>query len=218
MGLDCLVLVAPEADPADREARRRSTHGEEILRRVEVAPTLKEAIADCIYVAGTSARTGNLIRREFGWPEQVMPRLLTTLAWGPVALVFGPEPSGLTDEEIALCNDLICIPTDDSYPALNLAQAVAICLYELRRMWAKYNENIPAAEPPAAFADQDRMFQSLRAALEQVHFLYGPTADTLMHALRRLIVRAGPTEKEVKLLMGLARQLRWFASRHDEER
>src|SRR5438067_2004970 len=147
MGLDRLVLVAPQADPADREARRLSTRGEAILDGAEVVSDLGEAIADCVRVAATSARTGNLIRGRFGPPDEVMPSLIKALASGPVALVFGPEPSGLTDQEIARCHCLIRIPTDPGYPALNLAQAVGICLYELRRTWLRLADLQPSAEP-----------------------------------------------------------------------
>ena len=126
-----------------------------------------------------------------------------------MAVLFGPEPTGLTDEEITRCHRLIHIPAEASYPALNLAQAVAICVYELRRAWLKQAELSPASAP-APFAEQEKMFASLRQALEEIHFLYGPKADSLMHALRHLIGRAQPTEMEVGVLFGLARQIHWF--------
>jgi tRNA/rRNA methyltransferase len=93
---------------------------------------------------------------------------------------------------------------------LNLAQAVAICLYELRRAWLKRSESETKADLPAPFADQERMVDQLRAALEEIHFLYGAKADSLMHALRHLIGRARPSPMEVDILFGLARQLRWY--------
>jgi tRNA/rRNA methyltransferase len=218
MGLSELVLVAPEADPADSRARRLSTHGEEILRQARRAADLGEAVADCLLVVGTSARTGGLVRRQsVAAPEEVMPAVAAVLESGPAALVFGPERTGLLNEEVPRCHHLIHIPTDPGYPSLNLAQAVTICLYELRRAWLKrtspgepscVSSRVP--EPPAPFADQERMFDRLREALAAVHFLYGPKADALMHAVRHLIGRAGPTAMEVEVLFGLARQLRWF--------
>src|SRR5581483_7741991 len=102
---------------------------------------LEEAVGDCLLVAATSARVGGLFRKQaLGYPEIVLPRLVEALAGGPAALVFGPEPSGLTNAEVSRCHYLIHIPTDSAYPALNLAQAVAICLYELRRAWAGRRE------------------------------------------------------------------------------
>src|SRR5262249_51851150 len=136
---------------------------------------------------------------------------------GPVALVFGPEPSGLSNREVTRCHHLIHIPTSDEYPSLNLAQAVAICLYELRRAWLR-REAPPAAPEIAPFADQERLFAHLRTAVEEIHFLYDERADTLMHAVRHLIGRARPSPMEVELLFGLARQLRWIARQARPER
>ncbi len=210
-----LVLVAPEANPLDPEARQRSTHGENILRASRIVATLDEAVADCVLVVGTSARTGGPFRRQSaGTLAEVVPLLVDRLNDGPTALVFGPEPSGLSNAEVARCHYVLHIPADADYPALNLGQAVAVCLYELRRTWLQRNTPATPARAIAAFADQERMFARLRTALEGVHFLYGTNADTLMHALRHLIARAGPSPMEVDLLFGLARQLRWYAANH----
>jgi tRNA/rRNA methyltransferase len=211
MGLSQLVLVAPQADPADREARRLATHGEGILEQVRVVAELGDAVADCALVAGTSARVGGPVRRQsVGVPDAIIPHLVAAGGGQPVALVFGPEPSGLTDAEVTRCHYLIHIPADPAYPALNLAQAVAVCLYELRRTWLRSEGFAQTPEPTAPFALQERMFANLRTALEEVHFVWGESADTLMHALRHLIGRAQPSAMEVNILLGLARQIRWY--------
>jgi len=221
MGLRDLVLVAPEADPADRQARQLSTHGEAILEQARLVPDLSAAVADCLLVVGTSARVGGPLRRQtVGLPEEVLPLLLDAAASGPVALVFGPERTGLLDVEVTRCHHLLHIPSDESYPALNLAQAVAICLYELRRAWLRRTESrgsAPEVSPPASFEQQERAFEHLRAALEAIHFVYGPKGDALMHAVRHLLGRAGPTAMEVDLLFGLARQMRWIADQGREQ-
>jgi len=217
-GLSKLVLVAPVANPADVEARRLSTHGEEILRSARIVAYLGEALADCVFVVGTSARTGGAYRRQsVAAPEEVLPRLVEFLASGPTALVFGTEPSGLTDEEVTRCHYLAHVPTDDAYPALNLAQAVAICTYELRRAWLHRAQLEMHVEAPAAFVEQERMFAHLQTALEEIHFLYGEKAGPLVHALRHLIGRAGPTQMEVDVLSGLARQIQWYVRKHGSD-
>ena len=217
MGLSDLVLVAPEADPADPRAELlATTHAQHILRSARVVSTFDEAVHDCLLVAATSANVGGLFRRQsVGPPEDAAARLLSVLPAGPAALVFGPEPSGLTNEEITRCHCLIHIPTDPAYAALNLAQAVAICLYSLR--WAFLTQAGTGATPerPAPFDEQEQMFAHLRSALSELHFLYGDKADALMHALRHLIGRAGPTEMEVKMLHGLARQIEWRVRQGD---
>jgi tRNA/rRNA methyltransferase len=212
MGLTELVLVAPAADPADRNARQLSTHGEAILDHCRIVADLAEAVADCVLVVGTSARLGGLFRKQsLGTPDEIMPHVIGRLSAGPVALVFGPEPTGLENIEVSRCHYLIHIPTDAAYPALNLAQSAAITLYELRRHWLRQTQPLSAPLEPAPFAAQERMFDQLRDALEGVHFLFGDKADSLMHAVRHLIGRAGPTMLEVDILFGLARQLRWIA-------
>lgn len=210
MGLSQLVLVAPEADIHDRNARQLSTHGESILDSARIVATLDEAVGDCSWVVATSARIGGMIRKHPAPPDAAMSGLVEVMNTGPVALMFGPEPSGLTDAEITRCQALISIPADPGYPALNLAQAVAICLYELRRAWLKRTQPEHPPEPLAPFEMQERMFAQLRSALEAIHFLYGSNADYLMHGVRQLIGRARPTQTEVDILFGLARQMRWY--------
>jgi tRNA/rRNA methyltransferase len=208
-----LVLVAPVADPRDLQARALATHGEDVLDRCRAVPDIGEAVADCVLVAGTSARTGGPYRRQsVATAEAVMSHLADAMAAGPVALVFGPERTGLTNEEVSRFTHLIHVPTAPECPALNLAQAVAICLYELRRTLESRRPAVPAEEV-ASFSDQERMFDALRESLVRIEYLFGPSADALMFGLRHLISRARPSPMEVRLLMGLARQIAWFADK-----
>jgi tRNA/rRNA methyltransferase len=212
-GLTDLALVAPVADPLCREARQRSTHGEAILENAQRVETLDEALVGCLACAAASARIDGICRREMvGAPDQIMPKLLELLPSGPIALVFGPEPSGLTTAEVSRCDYLINIPTAEESPALNLSHAVAICIYELRRQWLLANLQPAAEELPAPDEDRERVYQHLRKALEDVHFLWDDRADLLFHGLRQLIGRARPTPNEVRLLHGLARQMEWVVS------
>lgn len=218
MGLADLVLVAPLADPADRQARQLSAHGEVVLDSARIVPDLDAALADCVLVVGTSARTGGLFRRQtVGPPEQIAPHLVKVLHDAKAALVFGPEASGLSNAEVTHCHYLIHIPAAECYPALNLSQAVTVCLYELRRAWFATTQG-ESRTTRASVANQECAFDHLRTALEAIHFLYGEKADTLMHALRHLIGRAGPSEMEVKLLHGVARQILWYVEHQGENR
>jgi tRNA/rRNA methyltransferase len=211
-GLRDLVLVDPVADVNAPEARRMSTHGESILDAARAVATLDDALADCRVVLATSANVGGLYREHcHGRPDETLPRLASALPGGPCALVFGPEPSGLTNDEIARCHGLIHILVDPEYPALNLAQAVAICLCELRRQWLLIQGAFRPNREIADFDEQTRMFNHLSEALKAVHFLFGAKAEPLMHAVRQLITRAQPSPNEVRILHGLARQLLWMA-------
>jgi tRNA/rRNA methyltransferase len=206
-GCSKLTLVEPLADHRDPEARRLATQGEFILDDARMVSDLPCALTDCVLVAATSANVEGVVRQTGAVTLRELAPALAS-ARGPVALVFGPEPSGLTTAETNLCHYLIHIPANPAYPALNLAQAVGITLYEL-----SFASRLPSAElVSASFAEQERMFERLRAALEAIHFLYGPKSDSLMHAVRHLIGRAQPTPAEVRILHGLARQLEWVAA------
>ena len=217
-GLTDLVLVAPYASTGNIEARRMATHGLAILDAARVVPDLGDALADCVYSFATSSVTGGLHRSGVtGTAAEKMPVLLAAADAGPVALVFGPEPTGLTNGEIGRCHGLVHVPVDPAWGSLNLAQAVAICCYELRKAWSKAaNDARGRPEVPvravAAFADQERMFEHLREAMTAVGYLFGDKGDVLMHGIRHLIGRAQPTPQEVRMLHGMARQMLWTAA------
>ncbi|VTU01404.1 rna methyltransferase : tRNA/rRNA methyltransferase OS=Anabaena sp. 90 GN=ANA_C10775 PE=4 SV=1: SpoU_methylase [Gemmataceae bacterium] len=216
-GLSDLVLVAPYARVNNPEAVRLATHGLPVLEAARIVPDLGDAVADCVFTLATSALTAGVARRGMiGTPAELIPGLLDAAERGPVALVFGPEPHGLSNEEIGRCHGMLHVPVDPEFSSLNLAQAVAVCCYELRKAWsARVTEqrNSPPAGPAVApHADQERMFEHLRDGLRAVGFLFGERQDTLMHAVRQLVGRSMPTPAEVRMLHGLARQLLWIAS------
>ena len=215
-GLTDLVLVAPYTFPENPEARRLATLGEDVLDAARIVPEIGDAVADCVLTLATSALTAGTYRSGMiGTPAELMPQMAAAAELGPVALVFGPEPHGLSNEEIGRCHGMIHVPVDPDYSSLNLAQAVAICCYELRKAWSARvtaERHTPEAGPVVApHADQERMFEHLREGLTAVGFLFGERQDTLMHALRQLIGRSMPTAGEVRLLHGIARQLLWVA-------
>jgi tRNA/rRNA methyltransferase len=217
LGLRDLVLVSPVADVNDRNARQMSTHGEHILDNARAVDDLGAAVGVCAVVVGTSAPTAGLYRKQtVGTPAEVLRHLVEPLQRNAqVAVVFGSEPNGLTNDEVTRCHYLINIPTAEEYGSLNLAQAVAICLYELRNQWlAAPAPLIDEPESLATFAEQERLFEQLRQALEEIHFLYGDKAEPLMHAVRHLLGKARLTTQEVKILLGLARQIRWYVANH----
>lgn len=219
-GLRDLVLVSPRADRAEKNARQMATQGEFILNEARIVSQLDDAINDCVLVVGTSAKSGGLFRQQnVGPPRTILPHVVEAIAQDrPAALLFGPEPTGLSNEVITRCHYVIQIPAAEEYPSLNLAQAVAICIYQLF-----VDQAVPDVQPGtcqaqldprAAFASQAQMFDHLRIALEEIHFLYGDKAEPLMHAIRHLLGKARLSEMEVKVLLGLARQIRWYVANH----
>ncbi|MBX9585533.1 MAG: RNA methyltransferase [Gemmataceae bacterium] len=221
-GLADLALVAPYCSPNDLDARRLATHGLPVLDAARTVPDLGEALADCTLALATSGLTAGIAKRGMtGTPAELMPRAVeAAAAGGRVGLVFGPEPHGLANDEIGRCHGLVHIPVDPEFSSLNLAQAVTICCYELRKAWSAAENagraiQLPAQSPPAPHAEQERAYEHLREALAAVGFLFGTRADALMHAVRQLVGRAGPTSQEVRLLHGLARQLLYVAGKRD---
>jgi tRNA/rRNA methyltransferase len=223
-GITDLRLVEPIADPLAQEARQFSTQGENILEEAQRFASLKEAVADCVWVAGTSARLGGLFRRQNVMTVYEGMQLGVQRGQaGTIALVFGPENHGLTTEEVSLCHHLLTIPTAEDYGVLNLAQAVVICLYEWHlacwRAHARVSmaQNLGNCDPIASAGEQQRMFEHLEEALRAVHYVWGEKGPSVMHAIRHLLSRSQPTDVEVKLLHGLARQLLWYAEKHPKD-
>ena len=211
-----LVLVDPVASVTDYDARRLATHGVSILDSARIVSSLSEALADCVATLATGGLADGVQRQSVvGTPREKLLFLREAIASGPVALVFGPEPHGLTTTEVGLCHGMIHIPTEDEFPSLNLSQAVAICLYEWHLLTAEIE--IATTNDLANHAGLDRMFAHLKEAFEAIHYVYGTKGDPLMHAFRHVLSRAKPTNQEVRMLHGLARQLLWLASRvsHD---
>ncbi len=212
MGLRRLRLVQPhEYDESEIEGiAHRSA---DVLAATTLHATLDAALADAIYVAGTSARA-----REAGapavTPRALAPDLLARAADGPVALVFGPEDNGLTNAELDRCHALLAIPTDPAYPSLNLAQAVLLVAYELRQALAP---PAPAQRRhlarPADAAQLEGLFDALERALWGIEFFKTQQAIGILRTLRSLAHRAEPNVREVALLKAMAMETLSFLRR-----
>ncbi len=206
MGLARLVLVAPEQFPAD-EAFRRAAGADDLLAAAGVVATLAEAVADCRYVLGCTARSRRVQLEEFE-PRQAAEQAVAMAAEGEVALVFGRERTGLTNEELQLCHAAVHIPANPEYSSLNLAAAVQVLAYELRLALrepgpAAAPENRHPDEAPASHAQLEGFFAQLGQTLDDIDFHKGRTPDSAMRKLRRLFLRAHPSEQEVRLLRGI---------------
>jgi len=204
MGLDRLTLVAPRTFPSE-EATARAAGADDVLAGARVCERLDEALADCRFVIGTSARLRALSWSTFT-PREAASRLLAESAQGEVAVVFGRESSGLSNDELASCHALLHVPTDESFSSLNLAMAVQIVAYELRlAMLAGVAPELPPerVDPLATVEDLERFYEHLERTLVDAGFLNPANPRHLMMRLRRLFSRALPEEKEVRILRGI---------------
>lgn len=201
MGLTDLALVGPRYFPHE-DATARASGAEELLDRATVVATLEEAIADCVFVAGASARS-----RAIDWPSlaprECAARLLAESAGGKVAVVFGPEKSGLTNDHLDRCQVLLTIPTNPDFSSLNLAMAVQVMAYEL--LVARLDP--PAVDepeiPPATAEEMEHFYAHLENVLTDTGFLDPDNPRTLMRRLRRLFIKAAPDQNEVNILRGV---------------
>jgi tRNA/rRNA methyltransferase len=131
-GLSQLVLVAPQCDPLGEEALQMAVHAKDVLQAARRVNTIPEAVVGCSRAIATTARQRGF-NAPLELPQAALPALLNGELNGDTALLFGPEDRGLSNEELSYAQQFIKIPTDPGYSALNLAQAVAICCYELHR-------------------------------------------------------------------------------------
>jgi tRNA (cytidine32/uridine32-2'-O)-methyltransferase len=202
MGVFELALVDPRHFP-HKDAVARASGANDVLDNASVFGSLDEAISDCVYAVGASARS-----RAIDWPtlepRQCAETLLLESRAGPVAAVFGPEKYGLTNDHLDLCDALLTIPTNPDFSSLNLAMAVQVLTYELRA--AGIDRDQPSYEPDAPLATSDDMehfYAHLERVLRELRFLDPDNPRHLMRRLRRLFVRARPDQNEVNILRGI---------------
>lgn len=208
MGLRTLVLVAPEKAP-DRDTRAMAAGADDLVEAAPVFATLAEAVADCRWVLGATARSRR-IQLEPLHPREAARRAVAATASGPVAVVFGRERTGLDNEELQLCHAAVHIPSDPAFSSLNLAAAVQVVSYELRCTLLDGDVSAPAAArtpPPgegaATHAELEGLFGQLAETLEQIDFHKGRAPESAMRKLRRLYLRANLDSAEVRLLRGV---------------
>jgi len=214
MGVGKLYLVAPRQFP-DEQANWRAASAGDVLESAVVTDTVEQAIADCQFVVGTSAR-GRRIPWPLLDPRQCALRMDTASQHGEVAVLFGREDRGLTNEELKLCNLHLNIPTSDAYSSLNLAMAVQIVCYELRMMLD--SPLLPSREDEqwdTAFSsseNMERFYVHLEETLVDIEFLDPAAPRQLMSRLRRLYSRVRLDEMELNILRGILTETRkWVA-------
>ena len=201
MGIHDLVLVDP-VEPPDGRTTAMAAGAVDVLANLRVVDTLAEAVADCGLVIGSSARS-----RTLDWPmldpRQAGAKSIAEAPQHKVALVFGRERTGLTNDELQQCHYHVCIPANPDYSSLNLAMAVQTICYEVR-MHSLADK--PQASPDEAYPQQqdlDRFYVHLVQVLLQVNFLRADHPGNVMSKLRRLFNRVRPDSQELNILRGI---------------
>ncbi len=197
MGIESLVLVNPQRFP-DPEATVRAVDAADILKRATVCTSLKEAVRSCTFVVGTSVRKRGLPCSQI-LPRQLGSRVKNELERGPVAIVFGRESSGLSNEELDLCQYVTAIP---SMGSLNLAAAVQVICYEIF-MATGEPDSVDCEDELATSMELERLFEHLQTVLLEIGFLDPRQPKLLMRRLRHVYQRARLTQVEVNILRGI---------------
>ena len=213
MGLSRLVLVDPKDYPSDK-AQWRAAGALDVLDSVEVVSTLDEAIADCGLVVGTSAR-----ERRIPWPL-LTPRECGERSWvessnHEVAIIFGREDRGLTNDELQKCHFHVHIPGNPEYPVLNIAAAIQVICYEIRMAFITESNGGPLHYDdwdvqPAKTQDVELYFDHLEETLETLGFYNPDNPRQTMTRLRRLFGRIRMDEMELSIMRGVLTSIRNF--------
>ncbi len=206
MGLAELVLVAPQRFP-DAEATARASGADDLLAAARVCATLPEAIADCRLVIGASARSRTLGRPPLP-AREAAGMAVRESSRHPVALVFGREHSGLSNEELDLCHHRLMVPVDEGFPSLNLAAAVMLVAYEVRLAMLAARQQPLSPDPRlpdelASMADMEGFYAHLERIMLYTGFLNPEQPRQLMRRIRRLYQRARPDANEINILRGI---------------
>ena len=212
-GLTKLVLVNPR-EHKTAEAYWMAREGKSLVDDAEVHTCLEGALQDCGLAVGTTRRVGKY-RRPAMSPEEFAREAASLTAENGVAVVFGREDSGLTASELSLCQWLVTIPADESFPSLNLAQAVLLMGYTLFResLVAPTETSAAANVRLAGPAELERFYQHLEQTLNDIGFLHGDQAPAIMITLRRIFGRANLEPRDVKILRGVLGQMEWYKRR-----
>ena len=208
-GINELRLVSPKCNPNDPEAIKMAVKGAKLLKNAKVYISLIDAISDCSRVIATCGRLdhGNIpihkTKNTIDWISSSQVNL-------PLAIIFGREDRGLTNNELLLANKVISLETCPSYPSLNLSHSVGIFLYELFKYNNKElnfrNKKLENIAGPKQIND---LLEDTKNLLFDIGFLLEHTAEARMSKLKILLQRAEISSEEVALIRGMLRQTRW---------
>lgn len=212
MGCHQIILVNPRNWDVNKAKRLATPHSEQLLDEITIVPDLAEALAPFSVVYGTTARTGGW-RKAIMVPEKAGATIAKQLGDNEkIALVFGPEDTGLDNREIEICGQLICIPTHRDMTSLNLAQAALIILYEIFKQSSIHPPaaNAPLPSRSITHKEQEVLIQRIKASLLAIDFLHEDNPDYFMLPMRRFLQRFQMKRHEFNLLMGICRQVEWI--------
>lgn len=219
MGLERLSLVRPKDFPS-AEATARAAGADGLLYHADVFDSLKQALADCVWVVGTTVRNRRLGLGQWT-PRSFAARAVEETRHGQVALVFGREQAGLSNQELDLCQGAASIATDGDFSSLNLAAAVQVFAYELRLAFSG-EPDAPSSggdegSVAATAAQLEGLYEHLEQTLTDIGYYDARAPKLLMRRLRRLYARARPDRAELNILRGILAATQRSSNRNPRE-
>lgn len=216
MGLSQMVLVDPQCQ-VDAQAVALAAGASEIALNAQIDPTLEAAVADCGLVVGTSARS-----RTLEWPmlepRECGEKLISEANQHSVAMVFGRERTGLTNDELQLCHYHVCVPANPEYSSLNLAMAVQLLSYEVRMAYLALQQSSQSStlqEEYPRHQELERFYAHLEQVIMQTEFISAQQPGQVMNKLRRMFTRARPEAQEINILRGILTSVQKSISRKE---
>ncbi len=216
MGLSQMVLVDPQCQ-VDAQAIALAAGASEIALNAQIYPTLEAAVADCGLVVGTSARS-----RTLEWPmlepRECGEKLISEANQHSVAMVFGRERTGLTNDELQLCHYHVCVPANPEYSSLNLAMAVQLLSYEVRMAYLALQQSSQSStlqEEYPRHQELERFYAHLEQVIMQTEFISAQQPRQVMNKLRRMFTRARPESQEINILRGILTSVQKSISRKE---
>ena len=205
------IIVTGKTDFDREEMQQRSTHlAADVLDRIQYFERIEEALGNFNYIVGTTARLGKG-RGPFITPRVAAQDVADVSQKNKVALLFGPEDTGLANEQLRLCHRVVTIPTSREFTSLNLSHAVMILCYEIYVASFPADSSREAAPKLALSSELEGMYRQIKTLLADIGFLNPENPDYWMMHLRRFFGRAGILSREVKIVRGICRQLEWYA-------
>ena len=213
MGIARLVVVDPENFDLNRVLKMATHAAADVIDDMCIADDLASALSDFHFVVGTTARLGKQ-RQVIQSPEKLANMLVPISRKNRIAILFGREDRGLSNEDLRFCHALVNIPTAD-FASLNLAQAVMILCYEIAQTDLSCGSEIPPRL--ASRHELDGMYDQLKDTLVKISFINPENPDYWMHNLRRFFTRLQLRAREVSIIRGICRQIDWYGKMNYEE-
>jgi len=209
MGISRLVVVEPQNYDIEKVVKLATHVALGIIENIKFFSNLKEALAPYNYVAGTTARLGGQ-RQVITSPSKLAEKLVAISDQNRIAILFGTEDRGLSNEDLRYCHALVNIPTAE-FSSLNLAQAVMIMCYAISI--AGHKETAAYVPRLASRHELDGMYEQLKDVLVKINYINHENPDYWMNKLRHFFTRLQLRAKEVSMIRGLCRQVNWYAGK-----